>query len=122
MRDLFESVCICLCPIRDILDRGKHLPGRWQGAGRGGGGWGEGAWTSSGPELYFLLGADHAYLGLVIRGVRKMGTYLVRTYLRYVPPKNKTYRFGVIGATDHGQVTGSKMVTWQLGKSENLET
>ena len=67
-----------------------------------------------------------AYRGLVLRGVRKMGTYIVRTYLRYVLRVIKTHRFGVIGQTDHGPVTGlrkwsrGKLGKWESGKIRKI--
>ena len=52
-----------------------------------------------------------------------MGTYIVRTYLRYVLRVIKTHRFGVIGQTDHGPVTGlRKWSRGKLGKSESRKT
>ena len=55
-----------------------------------------------------------------------MGTYLVRTYLRYVLRVIKTHRFGVIGQTDHGPVTGlrkwsrGKLGKWESGKIRKI--
>jgi hypothetical protein len=49
-----------------------------------------------------------------------MGTYIVRTYLRYVLRVIKTHRFGVIGQTDHGPVTGLRK--WSRGKLGKWET
>ncbi len=49
-----------------------------------------------------------------------MGTYLVRTFLRYVLRVIKTHCFGVIGQTDHRPVTG--LLKWSRGKLGKLES